>query len=249
MTNATTAVATFAPSIQMHHATRAKAEKLATMLAAEYPRLTLEAIEGDEIDHAEYDHNCGGFTVVFGKDAEDEQEVYSGDKVPSLALILDTCAEENLDPSAIEEEEPQLGGSVVPAVYRALYRSVSSTGRCNGDWLAERLAADTLDSNGKLLMDDFIAILTNNGVDLSAKWASMRFSQTGGWQGRFRMNGRQVLEKLVVLKGHYVDHTSSKVTPHAEWLELMETKHGKWLAKQRKAEAAADEAIKTAVGA
>lgn len=231
----------FAPSVNMHGNTRKAATKLAAMLAAEYPRLTMEAT-------TDSNDTLTGFVVTFGKDAEDEQEIYTGPKVPSLALLLDICAEEGLDPSAPEEEEaPRASGSVVPEKYRSEYRLNSSTGRSNGDWLAEQLALDTLDAKGNLVMDDFIAVLERNNVPLMGKWASLRFGGGRGWQGRFRMNGRQVLEKLVCKARAYVDATGTTLTPSEEWLADMGAKHAKWLAKEAKAEAAANAAVKSAV--
>lgn len=232
----------FAPGISMHHATRAKALKLATTLAAEYPRLTLTAIADDN-------DVCAGFRVVFAEDTDEEQEIYEGPKVPSLAVILDTCAEEDLDPSAVDEDEdePKASGSVVPEAYRAKYRAESSTGRCNGDWLAEQLAMDTLDHEGKLNVDDFVAVLLNNGINLTGKWAMLRFSGGRGWQGRFRMNGRQVLEKAVAKSGVYADTTGTRHVPDEDFLADMRTKHAKWLAKEAKREAAATEAVKSTV--
>lgn len=231
----------FAAAVSMHHATRAKAAKLAAMFLAEYPRLTIEAIADDN-------DTLSGFVVKYAQDAEDEAEIYRGDKVPSLALILDTCAEEEIDPSAPEEDdEPRVSGSVVPEKYRADYRLNSTTGRSNGDWLAEQLANDTLDAKGNLNMDDFIAVLERNAVPLTGKWAALRFGGGKGWQGRFRMNGRQVLEKLVVKAQAYVDATGTTLKPSAEWLADMAMKHAKWLAKEAKREAAATEAVKSSV--
>lgn len=231
----------FAPSVQMHHATRAKATKLATTLAVEYARLTLEAkTDGNDV--------LTGFRVVFANDTDEEQEIYSGEKVPSLAVVLDTCAEEGIDPTPTEEEdEPRVSGSVVPESYRAKYRAESSTGRSNGDWLAEQLANDTLDAKGNLQLEDFRAVLSNNGVDQTGKWARLPESGGRGWQGRFRMNGRQVLEKLVTKAAVYIDPVGAKHTPSEEWLETMQAKHAKWLAKEAKREAAATEAVKSSV--
>lgn len=232
----------FAPGISMHHATRTKATKLAAMLAAEYPRLVLTAKHDDN-------DTCTGFLCTFAPDTEEEQEVYEGDKVPSLALLLDVCAEEGLDPSAVEEEdEPRVSGSVVPESYRAKYRVESSTGRSNGDWLAEQLANDTLGPDGNLNLDDFVAVLLNNGIALTGKWAMLRFSGGRGWQGRFRMNGRQVLEKQVTKAAVYVDGTGAAHKPSEDWLADMRAKHAKWLAKEAKREAAATEAVKSTVG-
>lgn len=238
-TNEQTAT-TFYPEVTMHHATRGKALKLATTLEAEYGRLVLLPIVDND--------TAVGFLVVFDLDGDEEQEVYSGDKVPSLAVVLDTCAEEGLDPTPIEEEEePRVSGSVVPEKYRSEYRLASTTGRSNGDWLAEQLAIDTLDGKGNFVMDDFVAILEKNAVPLTGKWAALRFGGGRGWQGRFRMNGRQVLEKMVVKTRAYVDSTGSTLRPSDEWLADMAAKHGKWLAKEAKREAAATEAVKTAV--
>lgn len=230
----------FEPEVTMHHATRGKAAKLATTLAAEYGRLTLLPIVEND--------SAVGFRVVFDLGGDEEQEVYSGDKVPGLALVLDTCAEEGIDPTPIEEEEEsRVSGSVVPAKYRDEYRLASTTGRSNGDWLAEQLANDTLDSEGKLNLDDFVAVLERNGVALTGKWAALRFSGGRGWQGRFRMNGRQVLEKHVVKTGVYIDTTGGALKPSEAWMTDMGAKHVKWLAKEAKREAAATEAVKTAV--
>jgi len=227
--------------IAMHHATRAKAEKLATTLEAEYGRLSL-GVATDDNDVVT------GWIVTFAADTDEEQEIYSGGKVPSLAVVLDTCAEEGIDPTPAEEEEaPRVSGSVVPESYRSLYRLASTTGRSNGDWLAEQLAIDTLDGKGNFMMDDFIAVLERNAVPLTGKWAALRFGGGRGWQGRFRMNGRQVLEKMVVKTRAYVDSTGSTLRPSDEWLADMETKHAKWLAKEAKREAAALEAVKSTV--
>lgn len=241
--------ATFAPTIRMHHATRAKAERLVAMLAAEYPRLTLAVAESDEpIDHEVYETEAVGFEVYI----DEEEVVWEGPKVPELADILDACAEQEIDPTETdedEEEEPELTGSIVPNKYRAAYREVSSTGQCNGDWLAEQLAADTLDAEGKLDLNGLIAVYEANELDLNAKWAVARFAQTRGWQGRFRMSGRVVLEKAVALRGTYITVSGAPVVPSAEWLEQMEAKHGKWLAKQRKIETERAEAEKDMAGA
>jgi len=180
-TNEQTA-AIFHPEVTMHHATRGKAFKLATTLEAEYGRLILLPIVDND--------TAVGFRVVFDHEGDEEQEIYSGNKVPSLALVLDTCAEEGIDPTpAEEEEEPKTSGSVVPEKYRNEYRLASTTGRSNGDWLAEQLAIDTLDGKGNFVMDDFVAVLERNAVPLTGKWAALRFGGGRGWQGRFRMNG------------------------------------------------------------
>lgn len=230
-----------AADVQMHHATRGKAQKLHDTLSAEYPRLVL-AVVLDSND------TVTGWAVDFAPDTDEEQEIYIGEKVPSLALVLDTVAEEGLDPTlSEEEEEPRASGSVVPEAYRSRYKAESTTGRCNGDWLAEQLAADTLDGEGRLNVEDFVAVLERNGVDMSGKWAQLRFTGARGWQGRFRMNGRQILEKMVAKTGEYFGSVGPAIKPDASFLEEMRTKHAKWLAKEAKREAAATEAVKSTV--
>lgn len=234
-----------ASEIQMHHATRAKAQKLHDTLTAEYGKLTLSCV-------IDMNDTLVGWAVDYAADGDEKDpvEIYRGEKVPSLAVVLDTCAEEGIDPVPAEEEEaPRSSGSVVPEAYRARYRLDSSTGRSNGDWLAEQLANDTLNADGTLHMDDFIAVLERNSVPLTGKWAALRFGGGRGWQGRFRMNGRQVLEKMVTKAETYIDTTGHGVKPSTDWLTDMQAKHAKWLAKEAKREAAATEALKSAVAA
>lgn len=222
----------FAPTIRMHHATRAKAERLATMFEMEYPALTLEAVNGDHIDHPEFEFDLCGFEVL-----HDGEVVLESSKVPELADVFEACAEMGIDPAVDgeEEEEDERSGSIVPNTYRAVYREVSTTGQSCGDWLAERLAIDTL-SGGKLRMADLIATFERNRVDLGAKWATVRFAPTPGWQGRFRMSGRIALEKRIALNGTYASPSGPVITPHADWLDKIRTKHAKWLAKMAKAD-------------
>lgn len=223
--------------IKMHHATRAKAERLMETLAAEYNRATLEAVAGDEIDHETFTHELGHFAVVVDGDTILETE-----KVPALADILDACAEMGIDPTS-EEEEAGPSGSVVGEAYRARYREVSSNGQTCGDWLAERLTADCHGIEG-FMVEDFKAVLANNEIDQSGKWARLPESGQKGWVGRWRMSGRIALEKRIAFTGAYVDPTGQKCAPHADWLDMVRTKHAKWIAKEEKRIAEAKELTK-----
>lgn len=239
--NNTAAIAEFAPGIAMHHATRAKATKLMVLLAAEYPKLQL-LCDTEEDDNGK--EKAVAFEVEF--DGEDEL-IYTGEKVPSLADLLDTCAERDLDPSADEEEEePKLSGSVVPEVYRARYKTQSSNGQSNGDWLAEWLVAATNGING-FNADDFRAICEANHMDLTRGWALLPTSGQPGWQGRYRMNGRQVMEKIAAKQGFILDAQGNRHDLPAAFWTTLHAKHAKWLAKQAKIEAAQEAAIKQAV--
>lgn len=231
-TNDTT---TFAPSTRMHHATRAKALKLAVTLLAEYPKLTLEAIDGDDIDHEVYTNECGGFVVTH----VDGEEVYSGDKVPELAEILDTAIEMDLDLEADDEEEEKPSGSVVPEEYRIQYKEKSSNGQTCGDWLAEFLVAQTHGAKG-FHVADFTAILNNNGLDMTAKWAKLPESGQPGWIGRYRMNGRQVLERHVAERGWVIGFMGDKFEVPENAMAILRAKHAKHLAKLERAAAKAE---------
>lgn len=234
---------------KMHHATRAKAERLATMLAAEYPALVLSP-HGVAIDHETYDAELTDWSVIFY--GEDDHSLMVGSssthKLPELADILETCESEDCDPTDDgEDEAPAHSGSIVRDAYRQQYILASSNGQTCGDWLAEQLVADTTGSDGKLVMDDLIAVYEANGVDLTAKWAMARFVGSRGWQGRFRMSGRLVLEKIVLLAGEYRDQQGNRHEPSAEFLADMAAKHAKWLAKEHKRRDAAEAAIREAV--
>ena len=235
---------TFAPTIRMHHATRAKAMKLASTLLAEYPKLTLEAIDADDIDHEVNMNECGGFVVTHG----DGEKAYSGDKVPELAEILDTAIEMDLGLEAAEEEEEEMpSGSGVPEVYRIQYKEKSSNGQTCGDWLAEFLVGQTHGGSG-FNVEDFTYILNRNNVDMTAKWAKLPESGQPGWIGRYRMNGRQVLERLVAERGWINGMVDRFVVPEPD-MAILRAKHAKHLAKLDRAMAKAAEAAAEATAA
>lgn len=248
MTNEITTPVRFA-EVTMHGNTRKAADRLASLLEAEYPALRLVP-QAPENEDGKF--RLVAWSVLHMGDATDEAEgteVYHGDKLPSVAELLDACEDEGLDPEyTSEEEEPEASGSVVADEYRRLYKEASSNGQTCGDWLAERLVDDTHGADG-FNPEDFTQILSNNGVDLSAKWAKLPYSGQKGWVGRYRMNGRQVLEKVIALRGIYVDGIGTEVTPPLGWLADTRAKHAKWLEKERKAIAAAEAAVRTATEA
>lgn len=228
--NTEAAATTFMPEVKMHHATRAKAGKLAAMLAAEYPALSLDVSTSSDDEGNE---TLEFFVVLHNEDFH----VYDSPKVPNLADILDHCADAGVDPTDTgeedEDEEFARGGSVVPEKYRTAYILASSNGQTCGDWLAETLTALTHGAKG-FVVAEFAAILDANAVDQTKKWASLPTSGQAGWVGRWRMNGRQALEKVVALTG--VLHTQNgPIQAPEEALEVLRAKHAKWLAKQAKA--------------
>lgn len=227
----------FAEHAKVHHATKAKAEELATMLEAEYPALTIEP------EYNEDESQVTGFRWLH-RDAPDAEptQIGSSRKAPELADLLAACEDQELDPEAIEaEEEEYRGGSVVDPMYRDQYREASSTKQSCGDFLAEWLVR-VLTADGKLDEWAFAAILSNNGVDLSAKWAQVATGRSPGWQGRYRMNGRQALEKRICFTETLIDESGNAHEIDAEWLKDKQSKHSKWLAKERK-RAEAEQAV------
>lgn len=228
----------FPTDIRLHHATKAKAIRLHELIVAEYPGMTFTCDDDGE----------GG--ALFSVTAGDADDIYTGTKVPELADLLEACVELGIDPEigpeGEEEEKPEASGSVVPETYRAKYREVSSNGQTNGDWLAETLVSETHGTDG-FNVEDFTQVLSLNGVDFSGQWAKLPTSGQKGWIGRYRMNGRQVLEKQIALTGVYVDLLGHKHEVPASFLTTLRVKHEKWLAKIAKQLARErDEALKGA---
>ena len=211
---------------KIHHATKAKAEKLATMLEAEYPAiaLTYEANEDES--------QIVAWVVVA---TEDGTVIVRGPKVPDLAAILAACEDLGIDPEEGLEEGPS--GSVVPEGYRVAYREASTNGQTCGDWLAEFLTTECHGVDG-FQPQEFQAILDQNAVDQTGKWAKLPESGQKGWVGRWRMNGRQILEKHVALAGFVADARGTKHKLPAEALADLREKHSDWIAKQEKLAAA-----------
>lgn len=229
--NTTNATArTILDTAKAHHATKAKAIRLLDMLDAEYPAITLLIATND-------DGSAIDAFMTVAKDADGETHELSppARTVPELADLLEACADAGIDPEAGEEaeEEPKASGSVVPENYRATYRLASSNGQTCGDWLAEFLVVETTGANG-FHVEDFTHLLALNEISFAGAWARLPDSGQRGWIGRYRMNGRQVLEKQIAWTGHVVDSTGHKVAVPAEALATLRAKHEKWLAKMTK---------------
>lgn len=228
----TTIAITEVTKTQMHHARLAKAQKLDGILRAEYPALCMLAVLNEDASRVV------SFVVTGIPEEGDAVDLYEGEQVPELADVLEAADEAGIDPEAgAEEEEGKASGSVVPEQYRQRYREASSTGQSNGDWLAEQLAVDTHGVEG-FNVDDFAAVLVANSVDQTGAWAKLPESGQRGWVGRWRMNGRQALEKLVALRGVYYDPHGGEHTPDPKWLSETRLRHAKWIAKQQKLEEA-----------
>ena len=215
-----------ATTVKMHHATRTKAEKLVAMLAAEYPALSLDLVTNEDASQVSY------WTV-----SANDEVFLETDKVPSLAEVLEACEENGIDPEEGEEDEPEGSGSVVPEGYRARYREVSTNGQTCGDWLAEWLTEQCHGIDG-FSVADFASILDENQVDRSGAWARLPESGQKGWVGRWRMNGRQALEKVIARTGKVIDPIGNEHEVPSDALAELQRKHQKYLDKQAKLEAA-----------
>jgi hypothetical protein len=87
-----------------------------------------------------------------------------------------------------EDEEDKPSGSVVKDKYRAIYAERGHPAHC-GDWLADILN-NLVIANGQTDIERFESICEANGVNMS------KYKRTGnGWQGRFRMTGRNMLAR------------------------------------------------------
>lgn len=213
-----------APTVKMHHATRAKAVRLDEMLQAEYPAVELALVTNEDASQVSY-------WII----THDDETILEGDKVPELADILEACEERGIDPE--EGAEDEVSGSVVPEQYRATYKAASTNGQTCGDWLAEYLTAECHTADG-FSAPDFARILETNAVDQSGAWARLPESGQKGWVGRWRMNGRQALEKTIALAGRFVDMAGDPVAMPDGILAGMQAKHAKAIAKAAKLEAA-----------
>lgn len=247
-TPADIAIAAFAPTVKMHHATRAKAARVAAMLAAEYPAIELRPVDGDTVDHETYAVECAGWE---GVETATDEVFWEGDKVPDLADLLEAAQEAEIDPEARAEDEadeeadePQ-PASVVDPAYRAQYAEVSTNGQGNGDWLHETLVAYCASNTG-FDPEVFTGVLLANGINPEMTgWGTNR---SRGWQGRFRMSGRIVLEKAIAITGEFQLGSETYTATHADvtfvaFLTTMQTKHAKAIAKAAKAAAKAEAAL------
>jgi hypothetical protein len=188
-------------------------------LEREYPGAAKVSIDGDDV------------TVTVGDTSYTVEDIFDIDG--SYAEIGDEMGEQ-LEAAIEEVEDEEAIGSVVPMHYRAIYAERGNANHC-GDWLAETLNG-IFETDGRFDANLFRIFLVANGVPMTGKWASLPESGQKGWEGRYRMNGRQILEKYAAKAGKLVFQTGELEVP-AEALAALRAKHAKWLAKAEKAEA------------
>jgi hypothetical protein len=186
--------------VTMHHATRAKMERMQSLLLAEYPALTLIAV-GDEIGKlVEFRvmHN----EEVGSTDSVSETHVMTSTKVPAIADLFDACEELGLDPEAVEADEETQSGSVVGEKYKALYAERGHPND-NGDSFAGFCREMTL--------LEFTAFCAENGVTPSAKVQNVIATAALGWQGRARMAMGNSL-RAKIKRGEAITHEGDSIT-------------------------------------
>lgn len=255
-------------TIRIHHATAAKAEKagvqIVTINNSEGEAIAVQASKGKTVA-THYDAKAALGFCLLGETLRAEypilsvrtvglmSDVFHGetqleagtDEVPTLADIQELCDEMGLDPEQEaeggEEDEDERSGSVVPEGYRAKYAERGNAAHC-GDWLAKKLdgAFDvTHEKTTSFSWAAFEMCLRDNGVPIEGKWTKLPMTGQKGWQGRYRMNGRQVLEKYVARAGFLVYQGTNYDVPKGE-LDYLREKHSKWIAGQEKKEGKAE---------
>lgn len=181
----------------------------------EYPKLQVTVIDGTVYVGAE--DKDGEVQDIYEVEYLDEEgKVFDQDQ--AFADALEAYQQWMADNEVEEEEiddEPK-GVVVVASKYKDEYKARGNPNNC-GDWLAVMLddqfkRKDGVSKKAYFHYDEFTQMLIDNGVDMSGPWA--RLPQTGsrGWQGRYRMNGRQVLEvKVIENKGFTVQGVFIKI--------------------------------------
>lgn len=148
-----------------------------------------------------------GFAIVDNPLNEDDQEYEQWNEA------WEESAEEATNAPVAEEEKV---GSVVKTKYRAIYKERGHPAHC-GDELAIKLNNLVLDGNHTNI-EYFKMILDANDVDVS------KLNTTSpGWQGRYRMTGRNMLAKRVFAAGGMLK------LPSGEYFKMS----ADWLATQR----------------
>ena len=120
--------------------------------------------------------------------------------------------------------EANKSAGVVKAKYHQLYRERGNPRHC-GDWLAKTLDG-VFDNGGSFDADAYAEFLRANGVEMVGKWAALPASDQPGWKGRFRMNGRQKLQRRVLKTGvllRIIDGKTVEEEAPIDWLLHMET--------------------------
>lgn len=183
-------------------------------IALEYPQVEVRAAKEDG---SRWAVSCGGETIKAPTLAE------AWKKALADSDFCDAVREAEKEAEA-EEEERVVSSISVLRRYREVYAERGNPNHC-GDWIALQLEGQFVTSDpetGRPVFDHeaFAAMLIENGVDMSGKWADLPNSGTRGWQGRYRMNGRQKLEVVVAKRGTLLLNGEELVVPKDVLAEL-----------------------------
>jgi hypothetical protein len=131
------------------------------------------------------------------------------------AIVAEANVEIN---DEVVEQDIRRAKSVVPSRYKAKYaiaavnrgETTRAAKRCNGDWLAQELAAECVPDGKTFDFNRFVAILEANGIEPS-RWPN----RSNGWQGRLRMSGAIVLRGIVRKTGILVTPDTTIEAPES----------------------------------
>lgn len=197
--------------------------QIAAALAVEYPKIEIRG-EGDAVVEGD------GFWHIDDLADEEGNPIDDYTKPEALenatAMIIDAYAELGVEEG--EDEEEPTGVVVVAERYKQEYRARGDATGC-GDWLHQTLKRYTSDITveGKSVKAfdhiGFTQMLVANGVTIKGKFAAMPESGSKGWEGRYRMNGRQMLEApLLRAKGVLaLENGQSIVMPDEDYDALL----------------------------
>jgi hypothetical protein len=177
-----------------------------------------------ELTHSEA---VQGSYLASGMTAEERQSDRDADDILSeeqqaIDAEMDAEIEGELKKELDAEDEEKIVHSVVAPKYKNKYiENANAIGvkhkaakRSNWDWLAQEIAAVTLDDKHNLDVPAFLALLDANQVDHS-KWTN----RNKGWEGRLRMTGRVALQRKVVEHSLLTFADGTTAEPPKAWLE------------------------------
>lgn len=186
---------------------------LVVKLRGEYPSILIEYEDG------ELRADVDGETLWSSTD-----DFIDADQ--AFADILDAYSSLDMggDDSGDDETPKE---SVVPTKYRTEYARRGNANHCGDElaiWMNDRFT-HVVDGVIKFDVDAFEKFLRVNGVPLSGKWFQLRYSGQKGWQGRFRMNARLVLEKIIAHRGELYDGSGNRINLSPETMAALVAKH------------------------
>lgn len=189
---------------------------LAGTLAVEYPALSVNiAVNGEY--HTYFRDQQEPFFIGPADETNEDN---------ALADVLEAADDAGLD---LDTDDDDVIARVVVALrYKLAYAERGDRNHC-GDWLATTLKDQfqcVINDELRFDADAFEGCLLANGVELVGKWASLPTSGQKGWEGRYRMNGRQKLEMKIAVSKELVMHGETIPVPE-DVLAVLWAKHPK----------------------